>query len=343
MWKPPDIAPQRPIRRIVWLLLWTVALAQPGIEAPLRAEGSSDSTSPSASISAESSVDIAEDAGTVRGRLQTRPGGPMEDAEVPVRPRPDSFPAVPAAETTLDDDALVLGLVIGDEARAYPIRHLARYEVVGDRVADVAVAVTWCPFSASGTVFGREVEGRELSFDFVRGLIHDNLVISDRQTRSIWSQLEGRATDGPLGGRKLETLASMQTTWAFWKTRHPETSILEMGDDEGYPYRYFASAELRMPPVGAATHDTASLGLGLSVFGQAAFFPLAELAKAPIPFVVGSGALEIRIHHDLDGMTAWAESADGVLLPGQLVYARSWRDFHPESRIFNAALACDVR
>lgn len=277
---------------------------------------------------------------TVRATLQTRPGGPLEEVEVPVLENAAELTVAGAAEAQLDDDELVLGVVVEGRARAYPIRYLGRYEVLDDRLAGVAVAATWCPLTASGVVFGRRLGNRELSFDFVRGLIHDNLVISDRQTRSVWSQLQGRATSGPLADKTLDVLPSMQATWGFWKERHPRTEVLVAGESSGRAYRYFdADGEQRMPGLVGAGHDVDALGLGLQLWGQPAFFPLNELAKVPDPFTVGSGSQAIHIHHSQSGFTAWAENAAGDLLPGVLAYERGWRTFHPQSRIFDAAQA----
>lgn len=311
-------------RRVLVVIITVTTLVLLGLSAPLRAEAGTD----------------AEPAPmTVRGTVQTFPSGPLEDAEVPVLLGPDPLPAVAADEARLEDDDLVLGVVVGDVAKAYPIRQLGRFEVVDDRLGDRPVAVTWCPLTASGRVFSRRVGERELRFDFVRGLIHDNLLISDRETRSVWSQLGGEATDGPLAGSALEPVPALQTTWAFWKARHPETVVLQ-GAGEAGPYRYFESAELRMPPLGGPEHDPVSMGLGLMVWGQPVFFPLRELAKAPDPFVIGSGSTAIHVRYHDGGMTAWAEQPDGTLLPGVLAYERGWMAFHPNSRVFEASASC---
>jgi len=55
--------------------------------------------------------------------------------------------------------------------------------------------------------------GRVLTFDFARGLRHDNLLFVDRETESLWSQIEGRAIAGPLEGEPLEVLVARQSTW----------------------------------------------------------------------------------------------------------------------------------
>ncbi|MCH7748454.1 MAG: DUF3179 domain-containing protein [Acidobacteria bacterium] len=80
---------------------------------------------------------------TVRARVQAHPGGPVEDVEMEVHEAPVDPKTVTADEATLEDDELVLGLVIEGEPIAYPIRYLAMYEVVNDRVGDTPLAPTW--------------------------------------------------------------------------------------------------------------------------------------------------------------------------------------------------------
>lgn len=69
---------------------------------------------------------------------------------VTVRPR-DTIPAIlePAfarvekASEWMESDELVLGVEIGGDARAYPIRILSRHEVVNDIVGGRPIAITW--------------------------------------------------------------------------------------------------------------------------------------------------------------------------------------------------------
>ena len=48
-----------------------------------------------------------------------------------------------AGDTDWSGDTLVIGLVIDDDARAYPVRFLNRREMVIDRVANIPVLVSW--------------------------------------------------------------------------------------------------------------------------------------------------------------------------------------------------------
>lgn len=80
---------------------------------------------------------------SIQVRVQPRPGAPVEDVDMEVHPSPTELRTVSANEATLGDDELVLGIVTGGRAMAYPIRYLAMYEIVNDRVGEAAVAPTW--------------------------------------------------------------------------------------------------------------------------------------------------------------------------------------------------------
>ena len=82
------------------------------------------------------------------------PGGSAEAADDPppgveqLLPR-GGIPAVvdpsfvPAAEAEIPDDAWVLGVALGGEARAYSLNLLNRHEVVNDRIGERSFAAVW--------------------------------------------------------------------------------------------------------------------------------------------------------------------------------------------------------
>jgi len=94
-------------------------------------------------------------------------------------------------------------------------------------------------------VYDREVNGQELSFGVSGKLIRNVLVMYDRQTESLWSQLLGESVKGPLIGTKLEFVPSWMMTWAEWKEQYPDTLALNKngrrGGRDSYT-SYYASA-----------------------------------------------------------------------------------------------------
>lgn len=79
----------------------------------------------------------------VAGFVQTRPGGERVQAEIAIHPAPVDPESIPAGEAPLHDDELVLGVVADGVPVAYPIRYLALYEVVDDRVGETPLAPSW--------------------------------------------------------------------------------------------------------------------------------------------------------------------------------------------------------
>ncbi len=186
-------------------------------------------------------------------------------------------------------------------------------------------------------MYARGQGEHELTFDFAEGFIKHNLLMVDRETRSVWSQLHGRAIAGPRQGEPLEMLPAIQSTWRFWKEHHPDTRVMVDQERPGRPYLYrtWTPGQPRpeKPPV---EHDTANLGLGLAAGAEAVFFPLSELARVPIPHETRVGGQPVQIHFHPGGLMAWAEDPEGRLLSGVMAYRAGWMDFYPNSRVFKA-------
>lgn len=188
-------------------------------------------------------------------------------------------------------------------------------------------------------MYARRVADRELTFDFAAGLRSDNLLLVDRETESVWSQLEGKAIAGPLEGAPVEMIPTLQTTWSHWRSLHPDTRVMVL-EGEGRPYRYRTwvpgTPRPEKPP---EEHDLDLLGLGLALGGEARFFPLRELDwldPSRLPLDVELGGRSVRVHYDEEGMTAWAEDPGGDLFPGVLAYEWGWKRFFPETETFSA-------
>lgn len=123
-------------------------------------------------------------------------------------------------------DELVIGVVINQEAHAYPVRLLNLHEIVNDVVGGQPIAVTWCPLCFSALVFNRVIDGRELTFGVSGYLYRNNLVMFDYQTKTLWSQLLAQSLRGAMRKRNLELLPSVLAPWGEWQKTYPNTRIL---------------------------------------------------------------------------------------------------------------------
>lgn len=275
----------------------------------------------------------------VKAIVQPRPGAPMQETEMRVHRTPDNLPIVDANQAMLDDDDLVLGIVVDGMAVAYPIRYLAMFEVTNSQVGDIPVAPTWCPLTGTGVVYLRTVGDRQLTFDFAEGLLNNNLLVVDRETVSVWSQLDQSAISGPMKGTKLKPLPAIQSTWKYWLDKYPDTRVMTFNGQEGRRYIYRNQEIGRPGPrLRSSTHDTSALGLGLHIGDQAHYFPFTELKKAQMPIKLNDGDKLVTIHYLNDALTAWADDANGKLLPGVLVYKSRWLAFNPETTVLEAGV-----
>lgn len=202
-----------------------------------------------------------------------------EDDILPIMAEEDVF--VPAEKADLDDLEIVIGLFIGGKTRAYPVRLLSLHEVINDRVGQ-AIAVTWCPLCYTAIVYNRVVDGNELTFGASGYLLHDNRVLIDHQTETLWSQLLGQGIKGAYSKERLENLPSTLTTWQIWKEAYPETRVLSpeaLGhkDEIKDPYAgYYTSGISGLS--GPANQDTRlagkSLVPGVAMGGVSKAYPL---------------------------------------------------------------------
>jgi hypothetical protein len=115
----------------------------------------------------------------------------------------------------------VISLVIGDDARAYPLSILIWHEIVNDIVGGTPVAVTYCPLCNSSLVFERTVDNRVLDLGTTGKLRNSDLVMYDRQTESWWQQFGGDAIVGVMSGKHLRLVQSHLESFDHFRQRFP--------------------------------------------------------------------------------------------------------------------------
>ncbi len=116
---------------------------------------------------------------------EIRSGGPGKDG-IPAIDDPQFVPAPMLLKDSdwLGPDEPVISVVVGLDARAYPVSTLMWHEIVNDEFNGVPLAITYCPLCNSGIVFKRTVGERVLDFGVSRKLRHSDMVMYDRQTES---------------------------------------------------------------------------------------------------------------------------------------------------------------
>jgi hypothetical protein len=223
----------------------------------------------------------------------------------------------PQEATALPDSSLVIGVDHGGEARAYPVDLLSLHEVVNDVVGGMPVAVTWCPLCASAVGYDRRAGSRTLTFGVSGYLYRANLMLFDRETGSLWSQLLGGAVTGRMRGTALRRVPIVHETWDRWRRRHPETLVLSIlrdrlgrslaaaysyssvgNEDSNVPYSTYATkVPIYNPHVVRGVAD-ASRVYGLVLGGRAKAYPVPALWRARVVNDVFAGSPILAVYNE---------------------------------------------
>lgn len=169
----------------------------------------------------------------------------------------------------LNDGDTVLGITLGNESKAYPLRILSWYETLDDTIANKPILVSYCPLCGSGIIYSRLIDLNssltELTFLNTGEIWKSDLVMYDNETMSRWTQIGGIALTDPLNGSRLTLLLTQQVKWKDWKISHPKTLVLDQPkDDQGIPVLSF-NREFYTPK---------TIVTGVTINGEAIAFPL---------------------------------------------------------------------
>jgi hypothetical protein len=102
--------------------------------------------------------------------------------------------------------------------------------VVNDTIDGKPVLVTWCPLCGTPIAFERTLDGQAVEFGVSGKLHHNDLVLYDRQSFTLWQQLTGEAIVGPRVPDELTMIPADLVSLSDWRERHPDTLVLEGGD-----------------------------------------------------------------------------------------------------------------
>ena len=80
-------------------------------------------------------------------------------------------------------------------------------------------------------VYARDIGDTTLTLIVSGKLWRNSLIMMDEETGTLWSHVLGEGIEGPLAGRKLASVPSVQTTWAAWQAAHPGTRVLKKSEE----------------------------------------------------------------------------------------------------------------
>jgi hypothetical protein len=125
-------------------------------------------------------------------------------------------------------------------------------------------------------VYDRTFDGQPHDFGVI-GAVKGTLVLYDQQTKSRWSQLFGKAIEGPMAGRQMIKLPSTMTTWENWRRLHPATTVYVK--PTAYSRRYTAENFEHIAQADAGPVRPEDLVVGLEGHLLARVYLVRRLAK----------------------------------------------------------------
>lgn len=270
-------------------------------------------------------------------------GGPPKDG-IPSIDKP-KFVSIAEANQWLSDDDPGVAFSQGNTHRFYPYQILVWHEIVNDIVDGQRVLVSYCPLCLTGFVFDPLVKGERVEFGTSGKLWKSNLVMYDRKTNSLWSQVLGEAVVGEMTGAKLKLLPSDQVRYGNWKKLFPKGEVLsrDTGAIRFYgssPYGdYFSvtnlSLSLARPADRRLPND--AFVFGIVINGKAkAYHTEAVKAKSVVEDVFEGESIILRYDKELDVVRMFKKLPDGSEERINPIsgFWFSWAAAHPQTELY---------
>lgn len=253
------------------------------------------------------------------------------------------FVSTMGAPLFLDDDDLGIVIDMRGVQRFYPYKILVWHEIVNDTIAGQRVLVTFCPLCMSGVVFDPMVGSDRAEFGVSGKLWNSNLMMYDRETNSLWSQVLGEAIVGEATGATLSILSFDILKFGAFKKAFPHGEVLstDTGHERVYglnPYgEYYTQKKLLFP----ISHEDKRLVakeiiLGIVIDDKSkAYYPPAVKKKGRVTDIFASTTIVAQYDKELEVVRLF-EEIDGTLerLNPITTFWFTWAAVHPETELY---------
>jgi hypothetical protein len=267
----------------------------------------------------------------------------------------------PAARVTVDllpDSLPVIGVKVGAEARAYPIKFMNYHDVINDTLGGEPIVVVWSAPASAPSAMYRD----QLTFGSAGLVFQGAIVMYSKDTEaapdgkkiekfSLWSPSFRLCIAGERAEARLKPLQADLVTWKTWKTLNPNTTALT-GITPGQSFNY--DTTMAVPPDYLNPQNP---GLAHPVYGFDAennpFFPKARIfgitdsqgkvAKAYLPALLREkkgpfqdtvGDRQLTLQFDPDTLILSAKDAQGNLVLTEAMLWIAWVGAHPDTQVW---------
>jgi len=156
-------------------------------------------------------------------------------------PKFDLFHTNVKNDNYINENELVITYFDGEDIRVYPHKVLDWHEVINENSNLGSSVVSYCPLTGTASVWKSEVDGQELTFGVSGLLYNSNLILYDRQTESIWSQMRQLSVYGQNISKVPETIPYVEMTWEGARQLDIQLKVLtqetgQVRNYDTYPY-----------------------------------------------------------------------------------------------------------
>ncbi len=275
--------------------------------------------------------------------IDDRPAGSTDPCNC--IPALDDPVVTPAADGDwYPDDAIVFGVVVNGEARAYPKNIMEVHEMVNDTLGGRRIAMPYCTLCGSAQAYFTDELGAEFGQPVFRtsGLLsRSNKMMYDLTTKSFIDTFTGQANAGPLAAADITfpQVSVVTATWAEWRAAHPTTTIIASDGGLGRSYD--------LDPLGGRDDDGPIFPVGavdtrLTIQDQVLGVrtrqgdPIAFHVATAREILAAGDRIEIdgiRLRLDGDGIRAeWID--DGTDASGHQAFWFAWSQFWPRTALW---------
>ncbi|MEO5985689.1 MAG: DUF3179 domain-containing (seleno)protein [Candidatus Limnocylindria bacterium] len=241
------------------------------------------------------------------------------------------------------DDRMVFGVVVDDEAVAFPKHIMEVHEMVNLTIGSRRVGMPYCTLCSSAQAYLTDEvpSGVETPVLRTSGLLsRSNKLMYDLVTGSAINTFTGRALSGPLqeAGLVLEQVTVVVTTWGEWRAAHPDTRIVAQDGGIGRDYP--------LDPLGGRDDDGPIFPIGQvdpRLPAQTQVLGVIGPDDRPVAFAVDQAATAlaagetvsvggVEVHADGGGLRARTSGGSELAVHQSFWFA--WSQFHPGTALW---------
>jgi len=201
------------------------------------------------------STDVGAGTGGVSNRWlipvgEVQDGGPGQDGIPPID-NPKFTVASTAANVAPED--MVIAVRYAGQVRIYPHDIMDYHEIVNDGTAENPLILSYCPLTDSAVAWQGHPDHANRTFGTSGLLYNSNLILYDRETRTLWSQMLQLGVNGPRVGETPKNFQLIEATFTTLQAMYPDAVVLTRNtgharDYDRYPYgTYLTSSDLLFP------------------------------------------------------------------------------------------------